>query len=272
MKKIYFILLSLTFLVATGCEGDEPPTNNPSGDVPTEEVPSIPEEPETPENSNNPEDSEIKPPVSIIPETPASGVENGYEYVDLGLPSGTLWATKNIGAEKVVDSGDYFAWGETTTKTIYTWTYYKWGDGKDLLDVSLTKYCTSKSYGVVDEKTALEMSDDVARANWGGAWRVPTSEEIDELFNNLYCKWQYSSLNGILITSKINGNKIYLPYSGYKTYSNIKDSDLGYYWTSNINISLPMNAKIWLLTKSGSDTSLMQSRACGLTVRPVISK
>lgn len=271
MKKIYFILLGLTFLVATGCEGDEPPTNNP-GDVPTEEFPSIPEEPETPENSNNPEDSEIKPPVSIIPETPASGVENGYEYVDLGLPSGTLWATKNIGAEKVVDSGDYFAWGETTVKTIYTWTYYKWGDGKDLLDVSLTKYCTSKSYGVVDEKTALEMSDDAARANWGGAWRVPTSEEIDELFNNECCKWEYSSLNGILITSKINGNKIYLPYSGYKTYSNTKDSDLGYYWTSNINISLPMNAKVWLLTKSGSDTSLMQSRACGLTVRPVISK
>ena len=72
--------------------------------------------------------------------------------------------------------------------------------------------------------------------------------------------------------SKINGNKIYLPYSGYKTYSNTKDSDLGYYWTSNINISFPMNAKIWLLTKSGSDTSLMHSRACGLTVRPVISK
>ncbi|MDD6782411.1 MAG: hypothetical protein PUD89_05750, partial [Bacteroidales bacterium] len=103
---------------------------------------------------------------------------NGHEYVDLGLPSGLKWATCNVGATAPEAYGDYYAWGETTTKSTYEWSTYKWCDGS--YDTQ-TKYCTSSSYGTVDNKTVLDLADDAARANWGGAWRMPTDEEWTEL-------------------------------------------------------------------------------------------
>ncbi|MCQ2319676.1 MAG: hypothetical protein MJZ90_12290 [Bacteroidales bacterium] len=116
------------------------------------------------------------------------GMENGievtltaaHEYVDLGLPSGLLWATCNVGADSPEDYGDYFAWGETETKSDYDWDTYKWCNGSYN---TLTKYNTKSSYGTVDNKTTLELSDDAARANWGGSWRMPTEAEFQELIN-----------------------------------------------------------------------------------------
>ncbi|MGM9745408.1 MAG: hypothetical protein ACI30H_00370 [Paludibacteraceae bacterium] len=99
---------------------------------------------------------------------------NGHEYVDLGLPSGTKWATCNVGATKPEEYGNYYAWGETTPKDYYDWNTYNWATATydaeyDWWDLeTLTKYNTSSSYGTVDNKTVLELADDAARANWGG--------------------------------------------------------------------------------------------------------
>ena len=108
------------------------------------------------------------------------GIANGHEWVDLGLPSGTKWATTNVGATTPEEYGDYFAWGETEPKSDYSWSTYKWCNGSS---TTMTKYCESSSYGTVDNKTILELSDDAANVKWGGKWRMPTVEEIEELLN-----------------------------------------------------------------------------------------
>ena len=101
------------------------------------------------------------------------------EYaVDLGLPSGTLWADRNVGADAPEAYGDYFAWGEVTPKTEYNWSTYKWCNGDAY---SQTKYFTSSSYGTVDGKTTLDLEDDAAYVNMGSEWRMPTNAEQDEL-------------------------------------------------------------------------------------------
>jgi len=105
---------------------------------------------------------------------------NGHEYVDLGLPSGTLWATCNVGATTPEGYGDYFAWGETTPKETYNWMTYKWGSGNESdgwLYRELTKYCSDSTYGLYgfhDNLTELLPEDDAATANWGNGWRTPT--------------------------------------------------------------------------------------------------
>lgn len=98
---------------------------------------------------------------------------NGHDYVDLGLPSGTLWATMNIGASSPTGFGSYFAWGETSTKSSYTWNNYALGT-----EDNLTKY------NATDGKTRLELSDDAAHVLWGGDWHIPTIDQWREL-----CSW-----------------------------------------------------------------------------------
>ena len=134
--------------------------------------------------------------------------EPEHEWVDLGLPSGTLWATMNVGANNPEDYGDYFAWGETEPKEVYNWETYKWGDGSSR---ELTKYCTKSSYGTVDGKTELDPEDDAAQVNWGPSWRMPTLEQMDELCN--YCTWHWTQTNGVNGYQLIgpNGNAIFLP-------------------------------------------------------------
>ena len=97
-------------------------------------------------------------------DAPSANVSNdGHEYVDLGLPSGLLWATCNVGATKPEEYGDYFAWGETEPKSTYNWSTYKYCNGSS---TSLTNYCTNSSYGTVDNKTILEAADDAAHTNY----------------------------------------------------------------------------------------------------------
>ncbi|MBO5975012.1 MAG: hypothetical protein J6P95_04780, partial [Paludibacteraceae bacterium] len=84
---------------------------------------------------------------------PTTGIENGYEWVDLGLPSGLRWATCNVGATKPEEYGNYYAWGETSPKTTYSWSTYKWCNGSG---DTMTKYCTDSDYGTVDNKTVLD--------------------------------------------------------------------------------------------------------------------
>ena len=158
-----------------------------------------------------------------------SGTENGHDYVDLGLTSGTKWATCNVGANKPQDYGDYYAWGETTTKETYNWSTYKYGSGR----YQLTKYCNDSYYGkdyFTDSKTTLDLSDDAAYVNWGGKWGMPTRAQLDELRNQCYWVWtnsyNYSNVKGYIVykakTSSDKGVKI---YEGGTSSSSYKLSD-----------------------------------------------
>ena len=142
-----------------------------------------------------------------------------HEYVDLGLPSGTLWATCNIGANSPEEYGDYFAWGETTPKSTYDWSTYKWCNGSS---TTMTKYCTQSEYGYngfTDNLTELQSADDAATANWGSDWQMPSLAQIQELCSssNTTTEWtQVNGVNGRKITSKSNGNSIFLPAAGWR--------------------------------------------------------
>lgn len=112
-----------------------------------------------------------------------------HEYVDLGLPSGTLWATCNVGANAPEEYGDYFAWGEIQPKDYYDESTYQYCIGSYN---TLTKYCNNSSYGYngfTDNLTTLQPEDDAATANWGAGWRMPTKGEWEELYNNTTCTW-----------------------------------------------------------------------------------
>ena len=160
-------------------------------------------------------------------------INDGHEYVDLGLPSGTLWATCNVGASSPEDVGDYFAWGETATKDIYDWKQYKFG----ILctDVyKLTKYCNNL--------TVLEPVDDAASANWGVGWRMPTAEEFDELHRNTTFVWTTKNgVEGRLLTGP-NGNSIFLPATGFYLDDNLICTGLGIYWSSSLQTTSQVSA------------------------------
>lgn len=162
----------------------------------------------------------------------------GRDYVDLGLPSGTLWATCNVGADSPADVGDYFAWGDTETKTFYDWKTYRYSVIDDA-GYKLTKYCTDSTCGYngfVDNLTVLESIDDAVRANWGSEWRMPTAEEFRELNQNTTAVW--TSVNGVegrLLTGP-NGNNIFLPATGFYLDGEIICTGLGIYWSGSLQI------------------------------------
>ena len=199
----------------------------------------------------------------------ATGTANGHDYVDLGLPSGTKWATCNVGATKPEEYGDYYAWGETTTKSSYSYDNYKWSnDGCD----TFTKYNTSSSYGTVDNKTMLELADDAARANWGGAWRMPTDAEWTELREN--CTWTWTTKNGVNgyeVKSKTNGNSIFLPAAGYCGNDGLDNAgNYGNYWSSSLNADDTNDALHVLFYSDGVYRNDYGYRCCGQSVRPVL--
>ena len=194
---------------------------------------------------------------------------NGHTYVDLGLS--VRWATCNVGASYPEGFGEYFSWGEVQPKkegTSYVWSEYKYCDGSFS---SLTKYNTKNSYGKnIDGKTNLELSDDVARVNWGGSWRMPTDVEMTELKNN--CTWTWitqNGVNGYKVTSKKNGNSIFLPAAGHRCDSEVRSlGDGGYYWSSTLYSSHSHCA--WNLSFDiGSIFNYYTGRSYGFSVRPV---
>ena len=187
-----------------------------------------------------------------------------YQYVDLGLS--VKWATCNVGANKPEETGDYFAWGETEPKDYYDWSNYKWCKGyRD----ELTKYCDYDSYGIVDKIYVLQLSDDAARVNWGGNWRMPLKSELDELYNS--CTWTSTTQNGTkghLVTGK-NGNSIFLPKAGYKSEGSLTDlGAYGYYWSSTV-YSYWGSAYPYQACAYRADGEEKIARRCGLPIRPV---
>ena len=189
------------------------------------------------------------------------------EYVDLGLPSGVKWATFNVGATKPEEYGDYFAWGETEPKELYDWSTYKWCDGSYN---TLTKYNTDSEYGVVDNKKILESSDDVATANWGGDWRMPSVDEWNELLSHCSLKWEErNGVSGVALVSVQNGNSLFLPAAGVYHYNNglISQNTEGYYRTNSLDES---RGTISLgFSSNGSINWYANDRCFGQPVRPV---
>ena len=172
------------------------------------------------------------------------GTYDVHEYVDLGLPSGTLWATCNVGANSPEDFGDYVSWGETTPKDNYDWRSYRYGDFVDAR-FEFTKYCTEADEGLngfVDGLILLEPTDDAATANWGPDWRMPTKEEWHELYLKTTCTWTtQNGVDGRLLTG-INGNAIFLPAAGCHYDTELTGTGLGNYWSSSLYPDFPDRA------------------------------
>jgi hypothetical protein len=196
-----------------------------------------------------------------------------HAYVDLGLPSGLLWATCNVGADSPEDYGDYFAWGETQPKSDYSWSTYQYCMGSYN---TLTKYCSNASYGYngfTDDLTTLLPEDDAATANWGSDWRMPTKEEWQELYNNTTHTWTtQNGVNGRLFTAS-NGNSLFLPAAGFR--SNGGEGDLGSrgkYWSSSLNLEYQYSYDAKCFSYSSGSFGLPGAlRDDGFSVRPVRS-
>lgn len=191
-----------------------------------------------------------------------------HDYVNLDLPSGTLWATCNVGTNKPEACGFFFAWGETSPKKVYNWSTYIWtnDDGN-----TFTKYIMSEDVGIVDNKEILDPDDDAASFNWGDNWRMPTKEEFSELFS--YCNSEKTSdyngtgVSGILLTSQINGRSIFLPSGGYIINSFQTMNAFGDYWTSSICDYHKHNAYFYEFALGNGYLSGL--RYIGRLVRPV---
>ena len=155
---------------------------------------------------------------------------NGHEYVDLGLPSGLKWATCNVGAETPEAYGNYYAWGETEPAPNNNYS------SSNCSTYGLT-YSQLQSQGYIDSEGNLTAQYDAAAANWGGDWRMPTYDELKELEDN--CTWTWTTQNGVKgykVTSKTNGNSIFLPASGIRHGSSLNNAGSGgYYWSSTPN-------------------------------------
>ena len=193
------------------------------------------------------------------------------EPVDLGLS--VKWGRTNLGAVSANQPGDYFAWGETLAKDVYSWTVYRWCDGKMR---ALNKYNTYKPYGVVDNLLTLEGADDAASVLLGGDWRMPTSREIDELVatrDNPGFAWEWKKLKdhyGWSVTNLESGNSIFLPAGGLVNANTIQDEgSYGFYWSCSLEKALPENA--WCLYMSNSAAVKSDNFRCfGLSIRPVL--
>ncbi|MGM9783203.1 MAG: hypothetical protein ACI3ZV_06920 [Paludibacteraceae bacterium] len=209
---------------------------------------------------------------SISFTSPATAAANGHEWVDLGLS--VKWATCNVGATKPEEYGDYYAWGETETKTTYNWSTYKWCENKKIstsgYPLDFTKYNTSSSYGTVDNKTTLELEDDAARANRGDAWRMPTDAEWTELREN--CTWTWTTKNGVNgyeVKSKTNGNSIFLPAAGYRSNDDLLFAgNYGFYWSSSLYSDPYYAWDVYFYSDYVGRNSYY--RCYGLSVRPVL--
>lgn len=171
----------------------------------------------------------------------------GHAYVDLALPSGTLWATCNVGANTPEGYGNYYAWGEIATKEVYD----------------------AGSYAYSDSPATLPASADIATVSWGDGWRMPTKDEMVELFDNCVNIW--TSQNGVVgrLFTATNGNTLFLPASGARVDDTLDGiGEYGYYWTTSLNSEYPEAA--WALTSITEDCGVSSvERFFGMTIRPV---
>ncbi len=197
----------------------------------------------------------------VIPSDTSSSI---HSYVDLGLPSGTLWATYNIGATKPEEFGDYFSWGEVETKESYLTSNYKWGTSK----TGFTKYTTAST------ELTLFPEDDAATVNWGDDWRMATIDDVQELVDN--CKIERTELNGVsgMKFSGDNGASIFIPQTGRYDDNGFYNGGIFGFWTSSLLSELDeyaYNVYMWgNVVYYGEKFSY--PRFCGFPVRAVRAK
>ena len=198
---------------------------------------------------------------------PKNGTANGHDYIDLGLPSGTKWATCNVGATKPEGYGDYFAWGEYSAKSSFSWHNYKYVVGGNSKRV--TKYCNDSKYGnngFTDNLPELQNSDDPA-TSWGSGWHMPTNEQWNELLKNTTSTWtNQNGVNGRLFTGK-NGQSIFLPCAG-KFWGDGAQyvGSMGGYWSKTF-VSSTHGRQLYI--HPGSAFMREEFRINGYSVRPV---
>ncbi len=205
---------------------------------------------------------------------------NGHEYVDLGLPSGTLWATCNVGAVAPEVYGNFFAWGNTALMASFNWTAYRYSSDNTS---KLLKYC-NQAYdgfnGFTDTLTILKPGDDAATAQWGEGWRMPTKAQWEELFWGTTHTWtKLNEVNGRLFTAS-NGNSIFLPAAGLycdgtewfcEGVEHYAVKVEGHYWSSSLNTGDPISAWVFAFDLDGYGMGNLD-RYIGCSIRAVCSK
>ena len=200
--------------------------------------------------------------ITTLETKPQNKVINGHKFIDLGLPSGLLWAETNVGASTPYADGDYYAWGETQTKSYYSWRTYKWGS-------IFTKYNSS------DGKTTLEASDDVATVKWGKECRMPSPAEFQELYKKCDWTWKssYNGTSGYLVKGP-NNQTIFFPASGFRDNGDLfHHGSYGFYWSSSL-VASNADCAYGLCLCGSIDIypSCGEGRYGGLSVRPVAEK
>jgi hypothetical protein len=217
-------------------------------------------------------------PQSYVP-SESDGVIGGYEYVDLGLPSGTLWATYNVGATTPYENGDYFAWGEVEPREDFSWESYKFYEGVEI-DTNNGEWAILEDIG----KDISGTEYDAARYQWGGGWRLPNEQERYELL--MLCWWNKSVIENGVKGVRIHGpneHSIFLPVSGFGLWYGVEDpfnNTSGSYWTGieypeygyNGKSIDPSNvAKSLSVDSNGGITGAMSIKAYGLNIRAVVN-
>lgn len=170
--------------------------------------------------------------VAVVKGAGASCPAEPYEYVDLGLPSGTLWATRNVGANAPEDGGDYFAWGEVEPKNEYVLANYKYYNGSSYY--KYTAYYGNKG----DNRVELDLQDDAAYVNWGSDWQTPNNDQFAELMNKEYTlviSHVRNGISGLLVESLENGNSIFLPFTGIRGDADPVSPDSSMFYHSRTN-------------------------------------
>ena len=191
----------------------------------------------------------------VLPEKGLKGSADGYEWVDLGLPSGTKWATCNVGAQSPDEYGDFFAWGETKRKVFYTTNKY---NKTELGDIGGNPHF------------------DAATANWGGNWRTPSMEQLAEL--KKYCTWEDATVNGQVgkkVISKTNYQYIFIPLAGYRIKASHEsaDSQLGSRYWSSTQCTRPLTHHAnYLSILNGANKGIHGEIYIGCPIRPVLKK
>ena len=256
LKTITALMLMTLAVIATGCASktsNEETENKGAGNT-------------------NVENEEATPP-GEVKSVSKGDVYNGHALVNLGLPSGTLWATCNIGTDKPEGYGDYFAWGETEVKPSYEWSNYKYCEGGE--SNQLTKYCGFSEEGFNgynDKLKSLDFVDDAATANWGNGWCMPSELQWRELMDNTTCIW--TTLNGVkgrLFTAS-NGNSLFLPAAGFRSNELQDVENNAYYWSSSLCIDVPSRARYFYSYNSETFDMDEDSRYFGYSVRAVRCK
>lgn len=215
-------------------------------------------------------------PVSMFEKAFSSKNKCSPLSVDLGLPSGTIWASCNVGAKSAYDIGHYYAWGDCRVKEEYTWDKYKYYLGEIIDGLQtyprLAKYVCHSRLGIVDDKSYLESTDDPATQIMGRSWCTPSYAQQEEL--SRYCKIQKEETKGVSGYRVVgpNGNSLFFVNTGYYVGNKIQRMESPVLWLNRANPHGYENATCFLMMRNLEYTiaTMSPDRCCGLPIRPVL--